>query len=139
MDTQRTGMSRRSAVIYCRTATTGQRERDPLMEQEARCRQLATDCDYAVADGGVYREVASGMEYRDWAQLSAMRNAIRRGGVDAVIVCSLDRLGRDLYKSVCLVEEFSASGVAFLTVEGDDMLPFFKMIREFHTLLEGVS
>lgn len=114
MEIQRAEKQGRFAAIYCRTATV-EADRDALAEQEARCRAFAVSSGYVIAKANVFREVASGLDYVDRPQLVALRAAIQVGGVDAVIVTSLDRLGRDAARTEFLCRQIEDSGVVILT------------------------
>lgn len=102
------------AAIYARVSTL---EQDPE-------NQLAELRRYAAARGWTVTEFVdrgiSGAKDRRPA-LDAMRLAAKRRKVDVVVCWRLDRLGRNLRHLVILLEELSAVGVAFVSLnEGID-------------------
>lgn len=116
-------------AIYCRVSTAGQEaEGTSLDTQEAACRAYAAERGYAVAE--VYREVFSGAEL--WARpcLSELREAVRRGEVEAIIAHAVDRLSREQAHLYILDHECERAGVELLFVtEEFDKTPVGKMIR----------
>jgi DNA invertase Pin-like site-specific DNA recombinase len=80
------------AAIYCRVSTTGQEDNGSLGEQEQRCRTYCAEHGYAVLEPP-YREVFTG-EDLDRPQLDTLREQMRAGHVDVVVVDKVDRLSR---------------------------------------------
>ncbi len=106
----------RRAAIYCRVATIDQMTAAPWRGQEVACRQYAARHRYAVAEAHVYREVAGGLRLTGRPQLAALREAIGAGRVDAIIVRSRDRLGRDRRTVRALEDECARAGVEIVVV-----------------------
>jgi DNA invertase Pin-like site-specific DNA recombinase len=104
-----------SVAVYCRTATTSQGEPSTLDAQEARCRAEAQRRGLVVA--GVYRDQGSGLSL-DRPALGALRAAVARGEVAAVLVADYDRLARDMGAYAALAHEWKRAGVA-LVIVGD--------------------
>jgi site-specific DNA recombinase len=103
-------MSTRAAV-YCRVSSKGQEDNYSLASQEANCREHAERQGYTVSEAHVYREVASGFSL-DRPKLSQLREALRRGELDAVIVNSYDRWAsrdKDSYRLFADLDEGRAS------------------------------
>jgi site-specific DNA recombinase len=92
------------AVIYCRVSTSGQEDNYSLSTQEARCREHATAAGYEIV--GVYREVHTGSELFERPEMTRMRQRLRDGSVQAVIVYALDRLSRNQTHLGFLLSEF---------------------------------
>jgi len=101
--------------IYCRTATSDAESRTNLEQQEAACRAYCQECGLTVAN--VYHEVASGSTYRDRELLSVMRTRYRTGGIQGVVVTTLDRLSRSHAHLVILLQEMAAHAAAFYCVQ----------------------
>ena len=85
------------AALYCRVSTSGQEEDGTSLDtQEARCRHYATEQGYLLDEAHVYREVYTGTELWERPKLTALRSAIRQGGVTHLVAYAIDRLSRDL-------------------------------------------
>ena len=102
------------AAIYCRVSSQGQEENASLPTQEAACRRFAAGRGYAVADDRVYREVHSGADLWERPRLTALRDAIRRREVRAVVCHALDRLSRKQTHLAIVVDECDRAGVELL-------------------------
>lgn len=116
------------AAIYIRVSSVGQEDGFSLDTQEERCRAYAAQHGYEVSD--VYREVFTGVELWERPQLTALREAVRRHEVDAVIAYAIDRLARDpVHLGVVLSEaEHAGVPVLFVTEPLDDS-PEGQLIR----------
>jgi site-specific DNA recombinase len=119
------------AAIYCRVSTPGQ-EQDgtSLGTQEERDRSHAEARGYTVDESYIYREVFTGTELWQRPKLTALRDAIRRGLIDVVVVYAIDRLARDpVHLGVLLSEaEYAGVLVEFVTEPLDDS-PEGQLIR----------
>jgi len=107
------------AAIYVRVSSTQQeQEHGALGTQEESCRRHATAHGYQVAE--VYREVRSGGSLGERPQFTALREAVRRHELDAVIAYSPDRLARDSAQLDAVVSEADEAEVAvqFVTDAG---------------------
>lgn len=102
------------AAIYIRVSTEGQEDNYSLGSQEAECRAYAEARGYEVAH--VYRDVHSGFDLWDRPQVNAMREAVRRGEVHAVIAYALDRLSRKQTHTGIIAEDCDRAGVELLFV-----------------------
>jgi site-specific DNA recombinase len=117
-----------AAAIYVRVSTAGQEDNYSLSTQEVACRAYAAASGYEV--GPVYREVFTGVELWQRPQLTALRDAIRRGEVAAVICYAIDRLARDPVHLGVVLSEAEHAGVAVLFVtEPLDDSPEGQLIR----------
>jgi len=84
--------------------------------QEEACRALAIAHGYDVI--GVYRDIHSGYELWERPQLTIIRDAMRDGNIDALIVYDPDRLSRKQTHQAILVDETDRYGVELLFVNG---------------------
>jgi site-specific DNA recombinase len=118
-----------NAAIYVRVSTVGQEtDGTSLGTQERACREYAEAHGYQVA--GVFREVFSGAELRERPRLSELREAVRRGEVEAIVAYAVDRLSREQAHLYILDDECERAGVAMLFVtEEFDKTPVGKIIR----------
>src|SRR5438270_10151428 len=107
-------MAPMKAAVYCRVSSQGQEENASLPTQEEACRRFAADRGYIVREGDVYREVYSGADLWERPQLTALRGAIERREVDAVICYALDRLSRKQTHIAIVVDECDRAGVDLL-------------------------
>jgi site-specific DNA recombinase len=104
-----------TALIYCRVSTAGQEQDGTSLDtQETACRAYAEEHGYHVAH--VYHETYSGAELHDRPALNRLRDAVRAGGVGAVIIYALDRLTRGQGLTAYLLDEFERRGCALLSV-----------------------
>ena len=97
-------------AIYARTATADQHERDLAIEgQLHRCREAAQSAGYEVIAECQDRGV-SGVTL-DRPGLKALWDAIRREGINVVIVAAIDRLARSAAGLLSIREELKCAGV----------------------------
>jgi site-specific DNA recombinase len=117
-----------TAAIYVRVSSAGQEDNYSLGSQEQACHEYATAHGYDA--GPVYREIHTGVELWQRPQLTALREAIRRVEVAAVIVYAIDRLARDPVHLGVVLSEAEHAGVAVLFVtEPLDDSPEGQLIR----------
>ena len=106
----------RVAVPYCRVSTEDQeREGSSLGSQLEACLKMAKEKGCEVPERYVISEVWSGLTL-ERPGLNQLRNWVRDGEVDAVVVYSTDRLSRDPVHLLLLVEEFDKKGVELVFV-----------------------
>jgi DNA invertase Pin-like site-specific DNA recombinase len=115
------------AALYARVSTTDQTCENQLAELRA----------YVAARGWTSTEfVDAGISGSKDSRpaLDRLLEAARRRRLDAVVVWRLDRLGRNLRHLVVLLDELSASGISFISLnEGIDFgTPAGKL--QFHVL-----
>lgn len=103
----------RRAAIYCRVSTKSQEDNFSLRSQEANCRDYAHRQGYEVV--AVYREVFSGFSLNR-PQFSQLRDAMRRGEIDVVIVNAFDRWASDDQDNYSLYVDLEAGNVALESV-----------------------
>jgi site-specific DNA recombinase len=102
------------AALYVRVSSSIQADNYSLSRQEAECRQYATEHGYTVADSQVYREVHTGAELYERPALTRLREAMKRGEVDALICYDLDRFSRKQVHIALLQDFCERAGVELL-------------------------
>jgi site-specific DNA recombinase len=119
------------AAVYIRVSSTQQEEEGTsLGTPEARCREYASTHGYVIEEGRVYREVHTGVELWERPQLSALREALRRREIDAVVAYAIDRLARDpVHLGVILTEADHAGVQVEFVSEPLDNSPEGQLIR----------
>ncbi len=97
------------AAVYVRVSTAGQEEGTSLDTQEAACRAYCAERGY---EATVYRETHTGADLFGRPQLSAVRDAVRRGEVGRVVAYALDRLTRNQAHLGLILSEAEHAGAA---------------------------
>jgi len=116
------------AAVYCRVSSAGQEDNSSLGTQEASCRAYAAERGWTVA--AVYREVHTGAELFERPELTRLREAMRRGDFDVLIVHALDRLSRRQTHQGLVLSEAEHAGVAWDSVTEDiDDSPQGQILR----------
>ena len=91
------------AAIYCRVSTDKQEQDGTSLDsQESACKAYCDQHGLTVAD--VYRETFSGYT-RERPQLRKLREQVRSGAVDTVVVYATDRLARNQSDIGVLVDD----------------------------------
>ncbi len=128
-----------TTAIYCRVSTeTQETEGTSLLTQYEACLKYCHDKGYKVA----YRfdEVYSGLTL-DRPRLDEMRDLIRDGDVDIVVVYALDRITRDPTHGVILFQELEKYNVTIEavseTVDSSEVGKLISYIRGFASKLEA--
>ena len=97
------------AAIYCRVSTEDQeREGTSLQSQLEACHNYCQDRDYDVDYR--FNEAYSGLTL-ERPKLNELRELVRNGQIDAIVVYCLDRLSRDPTHGVILTQELEKHGV----------------------------
>ena len=129
----------KAAAIYCRVSTDNQeREGTSLQTQLEACRNYCQDKGYDVA----YRfsEAYSGLML-ERPKLNELRELVRNGQVDVVVVYCLDRLSRDPTHGVILTQELEKHDVTLEsvieTVDSSELGKLISYIRGFASKLEA--
>ena len=108
-------------MIYCRVATAGQAETDPLKDQEQRLRAFAEAAGHDVV--GCVCETGSGLSL-DRPGIGEVRKMAADGEIDAVLALSLSRLARNTTDLLTLGKALQENGVGILTAkEGAVLVP----------------
>ncbi len=116
------------AAIYCRVSSAGQEDNSSLGTQEAACRAYAEERGWTVV--GVYREVHSGAELFERPELTRLREAMRGGAFDVLLVHALDRLSRKQTHQGLVLSEAEHAGVVWDSVTEDiDDSPQGQILR----------
>jgi site-specific DNA recombinase len=107
------------AAIYCRVSTEEQgREGTSLDSQREACLSKAHRAGYDVPGELIFRETYSGLAL-ERPRLNELRELVRAGGVDVIIVYCLDRLSRDPTHGVILTQELEKHSVKLEAVTED--------------------
>ncbi len=124
----RLGDARVRVAIYCRVSTAGQEDNSSLGTQEERCRAYAAERGWEVVE--VYREVHTGVELFERPQLTLLREAMRQGAFDVLLVHALDRLSRKQTHQGLVLSEAEHAGVRWESATEDiDNSPQGQILR----------
>jgi site-specific DNA recombinase len=127
-------MSTRVA-IYCRVSTRGQEDNYSLASQLENCRRHARTNGFECPDAYTFQEVGSGFSL-DRPKLTQLREALRRGELDAVIVNSFDRWAstdKDSYRLCIDLDEGHASLESVTQGKFEDT-PTGRLVMNAYTL-----
>jgi site-specific DNA recombinase len=127
------------AALYARVSTDEQAEKYGLASQLRELRALAERKAYTVPTGGDFIDDGYSGATLDRPALARLRDAIRAGAFDVLLVHDTDRLSRSLAHQLLLLEEFERARVRvdFATVtadptpEGTMLLQMKGMIAEY--------
>ncbi len=123
----------RRAAIYCRVSTppqadeahrltgaSSERDGTSLQTQEEGCRAYCVQQGYDVV--GVFVDIHSGADLYGRPQLTALREAVRAGGIDIVVAYALDRLSRNQAHVYIIDDELEHHGcrLEFATEDYED-------------------
>jgi site-specific DNA recombinase len=129
----------RIAAIYCRVSTDNQEaEGTSLQTQLEACVKYCHDKGYDVA----YRfsEAYSGLTL-ERPKLNGLRELVRAGDIDVIVVYCLDRLSRDPTHGVILTQELEKHNVTLEavteTVDSSELGKLISYIRGFASKLEA--
>lgn len=114
--------------IYCRVSSAGQEDNSSLETQEEACRVFASDHGWTVV--AVYREVHTGADLFERSELTRLREAMRRGDFDVLLVHALDRLSRKQTHQGLILSEAEYADVQWVSVTEDvDDSPQGQILR----------
>jgi site-specific DNA recombinase len=129
----------KTAAVYCRVSTDNQeREGTSLETQLEACLKYCHDKSYEVA----YRfsEAYSGLSL-ERPRLNELRDLVRAGDIDVIVVYCLDRLSRDPTHGVILTQELEKHRVALEavteTVDSSELGKLITYIRGYGSKLEA--
>lgn len=115
-------------AIYCRVSSVGQEDNSSLETQERACRAFAAERGWTVA--AVYREVHTGADLFERSELTQLRDAMRRGAFDVLVVHALDRLSRKQTHQGLILSEAEYADVQWASVTEDlDDSPQGQILR----------
>lgn len=98
-------------AVYVRVSTEDQVRGYSLSEQKESCKQKAFELGASEEDITVYADEGVSGSLMERPGLTALREAVKRGEVDCIIVRDPDRLSRKLSHQLVLTEEFEKAGV----------------------------
>lgn len=123
-----TSSTKMRVAIYCRVSSAGQEDNSSLDTQERGCRAFAAERGWAVA--AVYREVHTGADLFERSELTQLRDAMRRGAFDVLLVHALDRLSRKQTHQGLILSEAEYADVRWASVTEDlDDSPQGQILR----------
>ncbi len=125
--------------IYTRVSTDDQSDNTSLEEQEAAARKYCAE--HGLTVGMVHHEVHTGYQYRERPKLTLMRQRIREGKIQGVVVRTIDRLTRKQVHAAILLEElehYNCQLYSVLETEADDsvMGQFVRTVLAFVAEME---
>lgn len=123
------------AGLYIRVSTLNQVDRDSLTTQESRLRAYCEANGHTVRD--VYRDAGFSAKDTNRPDFKRLKNDIRAGRMQAVMVTKLDRITRSLRDLIKLVDFFSEHSVKFISITQnvDSSGPFGRFMRDLLGLI----
>ncbi len=126
-------------AIYCRVSTDHQEtEGTSLKTQLEACQKYCQDNGYTVKYS--FKEAYSGLTL-DRPELNELRELVRNGYIDGIVVYCLDRLSRDPTHGVILTQELEKYNVTLEavseTVDSSELGKLINYIRGFASKLEA--
>jgi site-specific DNA recombinase len=116
------------AIVYCRVSSQAQEDGTSLQSQAESCAAHAEQLGYKVTR--TVKEVFSGAYLLERPKINEVRDAVRRGQVDAVIVYAVDRLSRDTAHLYIILEELKRFNAELICVsEAFDHTPEGKLLQ----------
>lgn len=127
------------AAIYCRVSTEDQgRDGTSLLTQLEACKRHCLEKGYQATSH--FSETYSGLTI-ERPKLNELRELIRSGGIDVLVVYCLDRLSRDPTHGVILTQELEKHNVTLEavteTVDSSELGKLISYIRGFASKLEA--
>lgn len=110
MDTKTPLLNQTKVAVYARVSTDEQE----LGHQIESCQRY---CSYKnLVIGAVYKDVGSGKEYKNRPDFVRMRDDLRAGKYDGVVVFRLDRLFRNVVEAVNFFQEWENRGINIYSI-----------------------
>src|SRR5215213_4061092 len=105
-----------TAAVYARVSTQRQAQAQTIEQQLERLRAHLRDRGVELASGGIFRDDGDSGATLNRPGLDRLRDAVRAGEVNRVLVTDPDRLARSYVQLMVLLEELERAGceVAFL-------------------------
>jgi site-specific DNA recombinase len=123
-----------SAATYARISHEDQSQFS-LPSQQAACESLAAAKGYQTSEEFTFIDNGGLSTELDREGLERLREAVRAGLVQAVVIYSIDRLSRKVVHQLLLLEEFEKQGVEVLFVDAPaDSSPEGKMLLQIKGL-----
>lgn len=128
----------KKAIVYARVSTNSQEDGTSLKSQADACRKHAEELGYTVVDA--IEETFSGAYLLERPKFNRIRDDVRRGQIDALIVYAVDRLSRDTAHLYIIVEELKRYNVALHCVTEDfDNTPEGKLMQSIRGYVAEVE
>lgn len=116
-------------VIYARISDRKQLDGASLETQVSKCTEYALSRGWYITK--VVQELHTGTEYRERKLLSQIREMIRNGEVDILLVNSLDRLSREMIHQAVIMDELQHHNTNLVSVTEDiDNSPLGQFLRQ---------
>jgi len=103
-------MVHRVAAIYIRVSSEQQEKGLSLETQLERCIEYCREHGYTVNEQYIYREVMTGIVYRERPKLTELRAAAKKGFFQVVVIYELDRFSRDPIHQAIVKDELEYYG-----------------------------
>ncbi len=111
----------KKAAIYARSATQQELGQGfPTDAQIQACLEHSQKQGYQVRDDQIYQEVGNGTTL-DRPQLTKLREVAKRGLFDVLVISDVGRISRSLERTLVVIQELDALGVAVESVQGFDV------------------
>jgi len=99
------------AAIYARVSGDRQKKEETIDSQIDAIQQFAKANNYTVIDEWIFKDEAQSGKNLDRPGLDALRDLVRDGGPDLIILYEFDRIARKSAYQTILLEEFEKAGV----------------------------
>jgi DNA invertase Pin-like site-specific DNA recombinase len=110
MDTKSNAPNQTKVAVYARVSTDTQE----LEHQLSSCERWCQYKELKIC--GVYKDVGSGKEYRNRPEFLRLRDDLRKGEYDGLVVFRLDRLFRNVVEAVNFIQEWENRGIRLYSI-----------------------
>ena len=100
-----------NVAIYARSATLDQLGDNTLGLQIAELQAYCRSKEYSVTDSHVYKEIASGSDYKNRLAMTALHEAAKRGEFEIVVIVDYDRIARTQELIKAFIAKMAAYGI----------------------------
>lgn len=125
------------AAIYIRISSKKQDDGYSSEFQREKCLAWCEEHGYTVEEQYIFKEIHTGVEYRERPVLSELIQAVRNKEVDVVVVYKIDRLARNPTHLAIIREDFHYHGVGIESISEDDYSDEDDIIAEIFRLVRG--
>lgn len=110
-------MIHKRAAIYIRVSTNKQVENGTSLDtQEEKCLEYCAARKYRIIQKPIYKDIWTGIEYRERPGLTQLREDARKGLFDVVVIYAFDRLARKQVHQGVIIEDLRQNGVSIESV-----------------------